>query len=592
MTARAPLALYACLALLGVVLVATCVPGVFTLDECNYAVTVTGLKHGELTVPGTGGLPPSLELGFFDPGIRTRAAATSPIGSTAPPLYAFFALPFSLFGWRGLMALEVVAWLVTALLVFRIAARASARPSTRWIAMGTFLLGGYGVEYAQGVWPHALAACLCAAGYVLARRAREDDALVAAFAGGVVLGCATGVRYQNLVFAFAVGLGILIWAKRRAAASTAFTGGYLIPTLACSFINHIRLGSWNPISKGPGYLSNGPGRSLQDVLTEAPKVLLAKVVDFSFHPIPFEERDYWKPDPRSGAVVIFGAIKKAWLQSAPWIALALAGLVLAWLLRARGLEEERRTRELRALSLPIAFVLALFAWAGFIRHDGVCFNQRYFLELVPLAAVAFALMLERRELPAKPLLIGALAGGLVTLFLLRLDVATEIRQHVELDVPLRIGLLLLFVYWLASRIRIRWILPAVAGAAVLWAAVIHLGEDLPASRLCRAGKLKTRRDVEARMPPGPAALVVFGSWADVFGPTLVARDLVVANAAIDDGATLEPLAKGLLGHGRRVYALDYRMPPGEAAALAAAFDVRPLPNTRPVPLLELRPRQR
>jgi hypothetical protein len=589
-TARAPLALYASLALLGVVLIATCVPGVFTLDECNYAVTVTGLKHGELTVPGTRGLPPSVELGFFDPGIRTRAAVTSPIGSTAPPLYAFLALPFSFFGWRGLMALEVVAWLVTALLVFRLGAHASSRPSTRWIALGTFLLGGYGVEYAQGVWPHALAACLCTAGYGLARRAREEDALLAGFFGGLALGLAAGVRYQNLVFAFAVGLGLLIWAKRRAAASSIFALGYLVPTLLCSYVNHVRLGSWNPISKGPGYLSTGPGRSLRDILSEAPKVLLAKVVDFSFHPVPFEERDYWKPNPNSGAVVIFGAIKKAWLQSAPWIALALAGLFLTWILRAKGAEEARRTRELRALSLPVVFVLGLFAYAGFIRNDGICFNQRYFLELVPLAAVAFALTLERRELPVKPLVAGAIVGAVVTFFLLRLDVASEIRQRVELDVPLRIALLLLFVYWLASRIRIRWILPAVAAASVLWAAVIHLGEDLPASRLCRTGKLKTRREVEARMPQGPAALVVFGSWADVFGPTLVERDLVVANAAIDGGATLEPLARGFLAQSRRVFALGYRMPPETGSALATAFDVRTLPNTRPVPLLEIKAR--
>jgi hypothetical protein len=235
-------------------------------------------------------------------------------------------------------------------------------------------------------------------------------------------------------------------------------------------------------------------------------------------------------------------------------------------------------------------VLGLFAYAGFIRNDGICFNQRYFLELVPLAAVAFALTLERRELPVKPLVAGAIVGAVVTFFLLRLDVASEIRQRVELDVPLRIALLLLFVYWLASRIRIRWILPAVAAASVLWAAVIHLGEDLPASRLCRTGKLKTRREVEARMPQGPAALVVFGSWADVFGPTLVERDLVVANAAIDGGATLEPLARGFLAQSRPVYALGYRMPPETGAALATAFDVRTLPNTRPVPLLEIKAR--
>jgi hypothetical protein len=43
--------------------------------------------------------------------------------------------------------------------------------------------------------------------------------------------------------------------------------------------------------------------------------------------------------------------------------------------------------DLRAISLIIWPTLVLFSLAGYRRNDGICFNQRYFLELVPLAAV-------------------------------------------------------------------------------------------------------------------------------------------------------------------------------------------------------------
>src|SRR5690349_5893231 len=86
------LILGAALALIGVVLVATCVPCTFIIDESNYLVTVIGLRQGRLTVPGTEGLTPSSELAYFDPTARTRLVTTMPIGATAPPLYAFLAL--------------------------------------------------------------------------------------------------------------------------------------------------------------------------------------------------------------------------------------------------------------------------------------------------------------------------------------------------------------------------------------------------------------------------------------------------------------------------------------------------------------------
>src|SRR5262245_64725713 len=58
---------------LGAILSAGVVPGIFTVDENNYLVTVLALRHGHLTLPNTSGLLPSQELLFFDPASVSRA---------------------------------------------------------------------------------------------------------------------------------------------------------------------------------------------------------------------------------------------------------------------------------------------------------------------------------------------------------------------------------------------------------------------------------------------------------------------------------------------------------------------------------------
>src|SRR5690348_910091 len=106
------------LLVLGLVLSITVVPGVFTTDDTNYLINVLALRHGRVTVANTEGLSPSRELLAFDPGPWTRGVSATPVASSAPPLYALLALPFSWFGWRGLVALNTIAYLAAIALTF------------------------------------------------------------------------------------------------------------------------------------------------------------------------------------------------------------------------------------------------------------------------------------------------------------------------------------------------------------------------------------------------------------------------------------------------------------------------------------------
>src|SRR5262249_54476176 len=140
----------------GFVFTAIVAPGIFTVDENNYLINVLALRHGHFTVANTTNLPASRELLFFDPAPWGRSVETTPVGSTAPPLYAFLALPFSWLGWRGLVALNTLAYLATTAMVFLYASRYSADRATPWFAAAAFALGGFSIEYAMGLWPHSL----------------------------------------------------------------------------------------------------------------------------------------------------------------------------------------------------------------------------------------------------------------------------------------------------------------------------------------------------------------------------------------------------------------------------------------------------
>jgi hypothetical protein len=329
---------------------------------------------------------------------------------------------------------------------------------------------------------------------------------------------------------------------------------------------------------------------------EALQALYAKIIDFSTHP-PMgggatghgADRWRWAPDAELGAYLVHGAVKKALLQSAPWIAMALVLLAIAWRPRqhappastlpprpgptpaagAAGALSSAATEEARALSIVVAGVVLLFALSGFGRQDGLCANQRYLLELVPVTALALGLAVDRLDLPRPALLAGAMAAVLVALGVLWPD----------LDPRLRVRGLLLFPLLLAAtsasafivlrlgfdRVRaLVALLAALTGACLAWAAAVHLGDDLPAAyrRRLGAAALADRWD---GVLPARAALFVHFAGRDASAPLHLGRDLLLVDSWLDAGRDAPRVADELLRSGRRVF-LDLALVPAPIAA--------------------------
>jgi hypothetical protein len=486
---------------------------------------------------------------------------------------------------------------------------------------------------------------LCFGWFVLALAAARDRPRLAVWAG-LLGGLATGVRYQNVVFAALVGVVLLVVSARRVRTVASYVAGLLPPLFACSVFNVLRLGSWNPVSKGQGYvkLSAVTGSTSADPL----RAFAAQVVDFSWQAhLPYWE-DMGGRWGQTGALLLSSAVKKALLQSAPWMLLVLVALAVSWRRREPAGTDRRITRAVAWIS---AGMLLLFALAGIRRYDGWCHNSRYLLELMPLGGLVLALIVERQRLSWRSVGAGAVMGVLLTLVPLALSPASPLRQHALLHVPLLLaatgaGGLLVAMRWAqpgldplplgegrgegngprparlgdsasiatftarlessfpsppvpsprgrgametasrGPRIATRY-LALTLGAALGWAAAVHVGDDLVAARALRQMNLAKLRAVSALVPDGPIA--VFAHGATALGPLLLEHDVVIADTAVDAGHDAAALADALLQAHRQVFAVLPNMPDVERRALLAGRAVTPV-GTPDSLLVQLGPR--
>lgn len=570
-----PLAL-ACV-VVGALLVAMTAAGPFTNDEAHYLATITALKHGTFRLESTAGLMSSRELLSFGAYNYFFAVSSTPVAPVAPPLYAFLALPFSYLGFRALICLNTASFLATGVIVFHFAKRCASRRMTAWIALALYWFASFSVEYALGMWPHCIAVMLCTAAVLLVLRASESSRGVLACAAGLCIGIAAGVRYQEVIFGALLGVTLLYWTltkgrevegrytdKRIALAvrlAVAYAAGVGGPLAVTASINHARLGSWSPITKGAGYTEIGdakghaPSAALEWLWTFA-----MKVVDFSLCP-PFAQLgdgENYRPSTLSGAVVYGGVVKKALLQSSPWMMLAFLGLALSW--RTVGGLPARARRELRGLSILVFGVVAAFSLAGFGRSEGFCFNMRYFLELMPLGAVATAWIVQRYVGWKPVLVVSALVGAVPALATFGIPMPLYVHHLIILRAPLVLAALLAFAALHARKTdRGKWLAPALA-ASVGWAVIVHIGDDVLAALKIRAKHEYYTDIVATQLGREKTALIAYWGATTPFSPLTLTRDLIIVDPFLDHGETARPLVNQLLANGFRVVVLPQKMP--------------------------------
>ncbi len=613
------------------------VPGYLSIDEATYHLMAKYQSE-------TGGLEvwngyrerPSPEL------ISASIAAHGPRLVGRPPvLHTALAVPFyRLAGYRGLFALNALAFAAAAGLLVVLARRLFGDLDLALDAVLVMALATFAWEYSQAAWTHAtgmlftLGAFTAAVFALLEHRPRRAAAL--AFAAGGIAGLGVGIRL-DCVFLLATILLLFLfrspWQPGRALAVLAGA----VPGLALlAAVNRQRFGTWSPMSMGKNVglgeiarylpllalgaaalavlwgLTRRPVRLwlrrrravpwvaaalvLVSLAVPASRRVLAReargayTLGVDLRALDLERREPAMLRSDNRAVVYIGGVKKALLQSCPYLVLLLVpAMRLGRRRAAAGAEADER--EARRLAILFAVPLVYFAfYAQFSWHGGLSLNLRYLTTILPYTSILVAWAL--RQPLASPMrwrecLTGA--GAALVLFFTAGAVLDGIPgdEILVLTLPMALAGALLIALLAAvrgggrdrgaTRARSRRAVAALAAAGMTWAGLTAFAYDLPLARLTRRFHLETG---ERAMEMVVADSLFFADFVDPFF-LLIEHDRVrIARPGLDRYEDMPRLAAHHLEAGRKVYgAFDPRIWEILAGGPLTGFSIRPLWRT-------------
>lgn len=564
--------------------------GYLGIDEVTYDLMLENAAHGRLLEVWNGYEEmPSRELA-----IASLVIARGRLVAMPPPFYSLVAAPFyRLLGWRGAFVMNVLAFAGTLAVCWALAMRIYGR-QVAWLSALVLALASFLPGYAQAGWPHAMSTLLVSVAVLTALVAsrRSRGGWVAALASGALCSLAVGMRLDGIfvlpALLFIVTLthpirwrlaglvllgaapGLVALALLNAAKFGSFSpftygapvgyvsgvGTYLpVATLGAAVLMLLRLiaddaeGRWRRWAIAAGVASLaisiafvGPWRQ---VLAGAWDGFLQLVVDLRFLPADVVQSAQTRMS--DGAVVYAGGLKKALLQSCPYLPVALVAVCAG---------VRRRHQGLWVLLIPLLSYLGVYV--AFAWHGGLAVNMRYWTVLLPFAAILTAAALREMVPRPEPALLGvaaAIAGLSLALFLLS-DPSIEMAEPVLLTTPLWLaGLVLaLSVPFCAAGARARLLGRAAAlasAAALAWGAVVTHVYDLPWQGRQRAAALQAR-DAVGELLPRDSLLVT--PFVVALRGAAKGRHVRIADPTLDGYAGLSILVRYHLAAGRPVTA--------------------------------------
>lgn len=580
-------------------------PGHLSIDEGIYHQMARAFtESGSLSVWTGYGEFPSDELKH-----KIHIARGSTLYSQYPYLTAVVAWPFyAAMGYRGLFVMNAVAYVVIALLCFATSRRIFGDTRLALDTVVILTLASFAWQYSQEAWPHALSLMFIAAAIYCTVRGLLADAsdlrVRWAFAAGAAIGIGTGVRL-DVVFAIpAISLPYLFSTPMHLRTALAALAGLIPGFLVLAATNYLKFGILSPFTYGAAASGTSELARYLPILALGLLGLLglwavtrpavrsrlrarplaaagAAIVVFTGMLLvpPFADSiqklsagavrlivDFRLYDARvvepamsltpSGAVVYFGGLKKALLQSMPWLPLlALPLAVFAW--------PNRPHRVFGALFILLTTYLAFYSYYAW--HGGLALNLRYFLPtLLPFSILgAWALRELSRKAPPATLFLAIGASPiafLIAIFMIYSNPDPIEAEGPLLTVPLVLACLLaiLMLIWAIlsgpARKGAAGASLIVAAAAMGWGSASTIGYDALMSGVLRANYAE-RASLVAPYLTADSILFVQGD-TPYFG--LYELDKIrIAATNRDDFAGFRALLEYHLAAGRSVYlALD------------------------------------
>ena len=586
------------------------VPGYLSIDEATYHLMTKYLSE-------TGGFEvwngyrelPSPEL------VSASLVARGPRLVGRPPvLHPVLAVPFyRLAGYRGMFALNALAFAAAAVLVFLLAHRLFDDVDLALDAVLVTVLATFAWEHSQAAWTHASSLLFTLGAFTLAVSALLDEkplrGATLALAGGVVAGLAVGIRLDSVFLLAAILLLFLFrspWQPGRALAAMA---GAAQPLALLAAINRQRFGTWSPLSMGrevglpeiarylPLLALGGVALTVTWALTRRPVrrwlrrrravpivavalTLVALAVPASRRLLGRELRgvytlgvdlrtlDLERREPAmlrsdNRAVIYIGGVKKALLQSCPYLILLLlpAGRMVRRRAGAAGGDRHPQAGRLAVLFLMPAVYLGFYGQYSW--HGGLALNLRYLTAILPYTSILTAYALRQATAALGPAR--------------RHDRWLAAAELLVLTMPLALAGALLVALLVALR-RGRpdggRAVAALAAAALVWSSLTAFAYDVPLVRETRRFHLETSRRAGELITSDS---LFFADFVDPFF-LLIEHDRVrIARPGLDRYHDMPRLAAHHLEAGRNVYgAFDPRVWKLLAEGPLAGFAIRPL----------------
>ncbi len=564
-------------------------PGPFSIDEATYQHMVQSFLDGHGVRVWNGYEEyPSPELTS-----RWIQESGGHLYGQYPFLYVLLAAPFqAVLGFRGLFVESALAFVAATWLCFRLSRQLLGSLTAAYLGAALFAIASFAGNYAVAAWPHALAVALVLGGASLAASswAAGDRASPQAIGAGACLGLALGVRIDSALVAPVVLLPFVLARPLRWRTLVGLGLGALGPLAASSVCNGLRWGDWSPVSYGrsimrvwPVALALGGAATAAGLLLHfrdrlgalrQQRVLLGAVIllaasSLLFRPLrelgaawgrglwtllvdlsalPMDRAEPGMSRSAEGAVIYFGTVKKALLQSCPYLTVLTAG--------ARSSPSERKAL---ALLLAAAALVAVF-YARTSWHGGLAFNLRYFCLCLPPLAIAAGYALARLA-EADGRVQAAVAGGVAaaafaaTWLLAPWQFSAEQGQLWFSRAPLGLAVLV-------ALSSLAWLLRPTRATARVCSGLACLGAALAASAglAYDAPRAQGVRSINYTLGAFIGENVeddslVFVHYPDLFYSLIESRRIRIAIPANDRFRDMTALTDFHLGQGRAVYAV-------------------------------------
>ncbi len=577
-------------------------PSHFSVDEGVYHMMARAMaQDGSLAVWNGYGETPSDELVYALLREDLRDGAAPRLVPQYPAIYAFLAAPFYMVdGYKGLFWINILAFFGTVWATAAIARRLYADRSVALNAALFLILGTFTWEYAQGAWPHSLSMFMVAAavlaGLVALDRKSPGQATVWAAVAGLVVGIGAGIRYDAILVAPALALPFLFGSPPRFRPLIGLAAGLVPGLLLLAITNEAKFGIFSPFTYGmdsqggpdsirgyiPMVVAGGAAVVMAWLATREPvrrlyagrplwiaaagiavvalillvpqtralswrlmQGALELVVDLRFRP-GIEE---WGVSRTPTGGLVYGQwLKKALLQSCPWLVLLVIPAA-GWL--------RRRDGRTAVLFLVIGAFITFYSYHRW--HGGMSLNMRYFLPILPLAAIlaADAWKTLSSGIPdgwRKTAVTFGLLTALLWSFLLLKDPELTV-EPVLLSTPLAIAAALAAALILraVSTARLRTAIGGagltLAAVGLAWAFSAAFAYDLLRTSASRAVNYKIGAEVRTIVEPDA---IVFSRYANRVS-VLIDDGVRLAFPRNDDFADFRRLMDIHLSQGRPVY---------------------------------------